>query len=97
MRPSLYGAIIIAAFASVALAGCASTTPDRPGGLFGSCDDGNHAYYCPVYGGTVVIGSMNGATTSFRGLPYRVLPDGRRYWVYGAWLPDSRETIALNR
>ena len=97
MRPSLYGAIILAAFASVALAGCASTNPDPPGGLFGSCDDGIHPYYCPVYNGTVVVGSGNGGFASFRGLPYRTVSDGRRYWAYGAWLPDLRETIALNQ
>ena len=97
MRQSLYGVIAIAAVDSVALAGCASTTPDPPGGLFGSCDDGVHPYYCPVYGGSVVISSTNGGTASFRGLPYRVVSDGRRYWVYGAWLPDFRQTVALNR
>ena len=97
MRQSLCGAIISAAFASVALAACASATADPPGGAFGTCDDGIHPYYCPVYAGTVVVGSGNGGFASFRGLPYRTVSDGRRYWVYGAWLPDFRETIALNQ
>jgi len=93
MRHSLYAAIATAALASLTLAACATPGGDPQGGLFGSCADGVHAYYCPVYGGTVQVGSLNGGIANFRGLPYRDLPDGRRFFVYGTWLPDFRTTV----